>query len=25
MITSEVKPSDLGGAGLVGEFIGITT
>jgi branched-chain amino acid transport system ATP-binding protein len=25
MITSEVAPSDLGGAGLVGEFIGITT
>jgi branched-chain amino acid transport system ATP-binding protein len=25
MITSEVKPSDLGGAGLVGEFIGIAT
>jgi urea transport system ATP-binding protein len=25
MITSEVKPGDLGGAGLVGEFIGITT
>jgi branched-chain amino acid transport system ATP-binding protein len=24
-ITSEVKPGDLGGAGLVGEFIGITT
>ena len=24
-ITSEVAPSDLGGAGLVGEFIGITT
>jgi branched-chain amino acid transport system ATP-binding protein len=24
-ITSEVQPSDLGGAGLVGEFIGITT
>jgi len=25
MITSEVKPGDLGGASLVGEFIGITT
>jgi branched-chain amino acid transport system ATP-binding protein len=25
MITSEVQPSDLGGASLVGEFIGITT
>jgi branched-chain amino acid transport system ATP-binding protein len=24
-ITSEVQPGDLGGAGLVGEFIGITT